>query len=56
MRIGPDFISYIVFYQERLVNLPNKPENSYHQESTRVYVSDLFGTMLRVVLDEESVT
>jgi hypothetical protein len=48
MRIGPDFISYIVFYQERLVNLPSKPENFYHQESRRVYISDLFGTMLRV--------
>ena len=45
---GPDFISYIVFYQGSLVNLPSTPENFYHEESTRVYLSDLFGNMFRV--------
>jgi len=47
-KTGPDFISYIVFYEGRLINAPSKPDNFYQDESTRVYMSDLFGTMFRV--------
>lgn len=44
---GPDFISYIVFYDNKLISSPSKPDNFYQDESTRTYISDLFGTMFR---------
>jgi len=47
-KAGPDFLSYVVFYEGRLINPPSKPDNFYQDESTRVYLSDLFGTMFRV--------
>jgi hypothetical protein len=47
-KIGPDFISYVVFYEGQLINSPSKPHNFYQEESTRVYISDLFGTVFRI--------
>ena len=47
-KTGPDFISYVVFYEGRLVNSPSKPDNFYQDESTRTYLSDLLGSMFRV--------
>jgi hypothetical protein len=47
-KTGPDFISYVVFYEVRLINTPSKPDNFYQEESTRLYISDLFGPMFRV--------
>lgn len=47
-KAGPDFISYVVFYEGKLINPPSKPDNFYQEESTRVYISDLLGTMFRV--------
>jgi hypothetical protein len=47
-KTGPDFISYIVFYEGKLINSPSKPDNFYQYESTRSYISDLFGSMFRV--------
>jgi hypothetical protein len=47
-KTGPDFISYVVFYEGRLITSPSKPNSFYQEESTRVYISDLFGTLFRV--------
>ena len=47
-KTGPDFISYVVFDEGRLINSPGKPDNFYQAESTRTYISDLFGSMFRV--------
>jgi hypothetical protein len=47
-KTGPDFISYVVFYEGRLINSPSKPDNFYQAESTRTYLSDLFGSVFRV--------
>lgn len=47
-KTGPDFVSYVVFYDGRLINPPSKPENFYQDESTRIYLSDLFGSVFRV--------
>ena len=47
-KAGPDFISHIVFYEGKLMGSPSKPDNFYQEESTRVYISDLFGTIFRV--------
>jgi hypothetical protein len=47
-KTGPDFLSYVVFYDGRLINPPSKPENFYQDESTRIYLSDLFGSVFRV--------
>ena len=44
---GPDFISHVVFYEGRLINSPSKPHNFYQNESTRIYLSDLFGSVFR---------
>jgi hypothetical protein len=49
-KIGPDFISYVVFYDSRLINPPSRPDNFYQEESTRVYIGDLFGTVFRIGL------
>ena len=47
-RTGPDFLSYLVFYEGKLINAPSKPDNFYQEESTRTYLSDLFGPMFRI--------
>ena len=47
-KAGPDFLSYLIFYEGKLTNAPSKPDNFYQDESTRTYISDLFGTMFRV--------
>ncbi|MGZ8531930.1 MAG: hypothetical protein ACXW6J_15120 [Candidatus Binatia bacterium] len=47
-KAGPDFISYVVFYEGKLINPPSKPDNFYQEEATRIYISDLFGTIFRV--------
>lgn len=47
-KLGADFISYIIFYEGKVTSLPSKPDHFYQEESTRVYVSDSFGTMFRV--------
>ena len=47
-KAGPDFISYVVFYEGKLINPPSKPDNFYQDESTRTYISDLFGALFRV--------
>ena len=47
-KTGPDFISYVMFYNGKLTNSPSKPNNFYQAESTRVYISDLFGSMFRI--------
>jgi hypothetical protein len=47
-KAGPDFISYVVYYDGRLINSPSKPGNFYQDESTRVYISGLFGSMFRI--------
>jgi len=46
-KTGPEFISYVVFYEGKLINSPSKPDNFYQSESTRTYISDLFGTIFR---------
>lgn len=46
-KAGPDFVSYVVFYEGKLISPPSKPDNFYQDESTRTYISDLFGTMFR---------
>jgi hypothetical protein len=47
-KAGPDFLSYLIFYEGKLTNGPRKPDNFYQDESTRTYISDLFGTIFRV--------
>lgn len=47
-KTGPDFISYVMFYDGKLIHSPSKPDNFYQAESTRVYISDLFGSAFRV--------
>jgi len=47
-KTGPDFLCYLVFYEGKLNSGPAKPDNFYQDESTRTYVSDLFGAMFRV--------
>lgn len=47
-KTGPDFVSYVVFYEGKLINSPSKPDNFYQDESTRTYLSDLLGSMFRV--------
>ena len=49
-KAGPDFLSYVVFYEGRLINQPTKPENFQQEESTRIYISDLFGSLFKVGL------
>jgi hypothetical protein len=34
-KTGPDFLSYVVFYEGKLINAPSKPDNFYRDESTR---------------------
>ena len=46
-KAGPDFVSYLIFYDGKLINSPCKPDNFYQEESTRTYLSDLFGSMFR---------
>ena len=46
-KTGPEFISYVVFYEGKLINSPSKPANFYQSESTRTYISELFGTIFR---------
>lgn len=46
-KTGPDFISYVVFCEGRLISAPYKPENFYQKETARTYISDLFGTMFK---------
>ena len=48
MKTGPDFISYVIFYDGKLTHVPSKPDNFFQAESTRIYISELFGSMLRV--------
>jgi len=47
-KTGPDFISFVIFYEAKLITPPSKPEYYYQEESTRLYLSDMFGTMFRV--------
>jgi len=47
-KTGPDFISFVVFYEAKLITSPTKPDYFYQEESTRLYISDMFGTMFRV--------
>jgi hypothetical protein len=47
-KAGPDFISYVVFYEGKLINPPSKPDNFNQEEATRIYISDLLGTIFRV--------
>ena len=47
-KTGPDFLSYVVFYEGKLINAPIKPDNFYQDESTRTYISDLLGSVFRV--------
>jgi hypothetical protein len=42
---GPNFVSYLVFYEGKLIACPDKPENFYQKEATRIYISDLFGSL-----------
>ena len=47
-KAGPDFLSYLVFYDGKLINAPTKPENFQQEEATRVYLSDMFGSLFRL--------
>ena len=47
-KAGPDFLSFVVFYEGRLINGPAKPENFQQDEATRVYISDMFGSLFRL--------
>jgi len=49
-KTGPDFISYIVFFDGSLIGPPIKPDNFYQEESTRIYISDLLGSLFRTEL------
>jgi hypothetical protein len=35
-------------FEGRLITSPSKRSSFYQEESTRVYISDLFGTLFRV--------
>lgn len=41
-------LSYMVFYEGRLTGPPTKPENFHQVESTRLYISDLLGSMFKL--------
>jgi hypothetical protein len=45
---GPDFLSSLVFYQGKLIGSPSKPDNFQQEEATRVYLSDMFGSLFRL--------
>ena len=47
-KTGPDFLSYLVFYEGKLINAPAKPEDFQQEEATRVYISDMFGSLFRL--------
>lgn len=43
---GPSFVAHLVFYEGRL-NGSNKPNAFYEKETTRTYLTDLFGSLFR---------
>ena len=47
-KAGPDFLSYVVFYEGQLIGAPAKPENFHQDEATRVYISEMFGSLFRL--------
>jgi hypothetical protein len=46
-KAGSDFVSYIVFFDGKLVGPPIKPDNLYQEETTRTYISDLFASLFK---------
>lgn len=47
-KVGPDFLSYLVFYEGKLIGPPSKPDNFHQEESTRLYISELLGRMFKL--------
>jgi hypothetical protein len=46
-KVGSDFVSYMVFFDGKLVGPPIKPDNLYQEETTRTYISDLFAGLFK---------
>jgi hypothetical protein len=46
-KVGSDFVSYLVFFDGKLVGPPIKPDNLYQEETTRTYISDLFAALFK---------